>query len=129
MMVQPRPKHILLVEDYEPVREMTAAVLEDRGYRVSTVIDGATMREVLKKDDTVDAIVLDVLTPGEGGASLAQHAKELGIPVVMISGSPDAMRLAEDQGLQLVRKPFKIGELYAAIDKAFASGKFGQREA
>jgi len=26
-------------------------------------------------------------------------------------------------------KPFKIDELYAAIDKALASGEFGQRDA
>jgi hypothetical protein len=51
------------------------AVLEDRGYRVSTVPDGASMRDFLRSDDRVDAIVLDAITPGENGASLALHAK------------------------------------------------------
>jgi DNA-binding response OmpR family regulator len=64
------------------------AVLEDRGYRVSTVPDGASMRDFLRSDDRVDAIVLDAITPGENGASLALHAKDPRLPVVMISGSP-----------------------------------------
>ena len=43
-MSQSEPKRILLVEDYDPVREVTANVLEDRGYRVSTVPGGADAR-------------------------------------------------------------------------------------
>jgi CheY-like chemotaxis protein len=38
-MDQSKPKHILLVEDYDPVRELIANMLEDRGYRVSTAPD------------------------------------------------------------------------------------------
>ncbi len=41
-MGQSKPKHILLVEDYDPVRELIANMLEDRGYRVSTVPAGAS---------------------------------------------------------------------------------------
>jgi len=47
----------------------------------------------------------------------------------MISGSHDAIRLAADHGLQLLRKPFRMEELYAAVDKAVSSGEFGQRSA
>ena len=86
-MGQSKSKHILLVEDYDPVRELIANMLEDRSYRVSTVSAGASMRDFLRADDRVDAIVLNTVTPGENGASLARHAKDLGLPVVMISGS------------------------------------------
>ena len=126
-MSQSEPKRILLVEDYDPVRELTANLLEDRGYRVSTVPGGATMRDFLRTDDRVDAIVLNAVTPGENGASLARHAKDLGLPVVMISGSPEIVSFAAEHGLQLLRKPFRVEELYAALDKALSSGEFGQR--
>ena len=106
-MGKSNPKHILLVEDYDPVRELTANVLEDRGYRVSTVPDGASMRDFLRTDDRVEAIVLNVVTPGENGASLARHAKDLGLPVVMISGSNDEIRLATEHGLQLFANRFR----------------------
>jgi CheY-like chemotaxis protein len=126
-MLQPKAKHILVVEDYDPLRELTAAVLEDRGYRVSTVVDGASMRQFLDTGNQVDAIVLDVLTPGETGASLALYAQELRLPVVMVSGNNDAIKFAAAHELQLLRNPFRMNDLYGALDKAFASGEFGQR--
>jgi len=33
----------------------------------------------------------------------------------------------EEQRLQLLRKPFRVEELYAALDKALSSGESGQR--
>jgi len=128
-MGQSTPKHILLVEDYDPVRELIANMLEDRGYHVSTVPTGGSMRDFLRVDDRVDAIVLNAVTLGENGASLARHAKDLGLPVVMISGSNDEISFAAEQGLQLLRKPFQAEELYGALDTALSSGEFGQRSA
>src|ERR1700757_1613296 len=128
-MSQSEPKRILLVEDYDPVRELTANVLEDHGYRVSAVPGGAMMRDFLRTGARVDAIVLDAVTPGENGASLARHAKDLGLPVVMISGSNDEISFAAEHGLQLLRKPFQAEELYGALDRALSSGEFGQRSA
>jgi DNA-binding response OmpR family regulator len=87
------------------------------------------MRAAIINPDLLDAIVLDASMPGENTASLALHAKDRKLPVVMISGSPTLMKFALDNGLQLLMKPFKIDELYAAIDKALASGEFGQRDA
>jgi DNA-binding NtrC family response regulator len=87
------------------------------------------MRDFQRTDDRVDAIVLDAVTPAENGASLAPHAKDLRLPVVMISGSHDIMSFAAEDGLQPVRKSFRAEELYAALDKALSSGEFGQRRA
>jgi len=129
VMGKSKPKHILLVEHYDPVRELIANMLEDRGYRVSTVPAGASMRDFLRTDDRVDAIVINAVTPGENGASLARHAKDLGLPVVMISGSNDEISFAAERGLQLLRKPFQAEELYGALERALSSGEFGQRSA
>jgi FixJ family two-component response regulator len=65
--------------------------------------------------------------PGEASASLALHLKERGIPVVMISGSPEAMKYAANNDLQILRKPFHLQEIYTAVNTAIASGEFGQR--
>jgi hypothetical protein len=46
--------------------------------------------------------------PGEASASLALPLKERGIPVVMISGSPEAVKFAEDNGLQISAKTFSL---------------------
>jgi DNA-binding response OmpR family regulator len=119
--------HVLVVEPHADVRHTVSALLEDRGYRVSSALDGATMRRELEGDG-FDAIVLAATLYGEDAASLARHARNLRLPVVMmISGHPAAMEFAGDNALQLLRKPFRRQELYAALDQAFASGEFGQR--
>ena len=45
----------------------------------------------------------------------------------MISGSHDKIIFAVDNGLQLLRKPFRYQELIDALNLAFESGDAGQR--
>jgi DNA-binding response OmpR family regulator len=120
-------KHILVVDDNGDVRDVIVASLQTHDFRVSSAPGGSVMRDFLETGDTVDCVILDALMPGEASASLALHLKERGIPVVMISGSPEAMKYAMDNGLQLLRKPFHPQELYSAVNTALASGEFGQR--
>ena len=120
-------KHILVVDDNADVRDVIVDTLQEHSYRVSAASSGSMMRDFLETDDTVDCVILDALMPGEVSASLALHLKERGIPVVMISGSLDATKDAADNGLQLLRKPFRSQELYSAVNTALASGEFGQR--
>jgi DNA-binding NtrC family response regulator len=120
-------KHILVVDDDGDVMAILVDILEDRNYRVSSAVDGIAMRRFLEGDDPVDAIVLDAAMPGEARATLAPVAKDLGLPLVVISGSPDDMQFALDNGLQLLEKPFKAQELIDALTMALDSGEAGQR--
>ena len=121
------PKHILVVDDDGDVREVICDLLLSLGYRVSLARGGETMRAFLDSPDPVDVIVLDANMPGEPSVGLALHAKEQGIRLVMISGNPDAMKAADDQADQLLRKPFRREALEWAIRHALASETFGQR--
>ncbi len=122
------PKHILVVDHSEEIRDTITAMLEDRGYRVSSADSGAAMREVLREGG-IDAVVIDASLHGETSASLAAHARDLHLPLVMISGNDAILAYAADQRLQLLHKPFRIQELCDALAEAFASGQFGQRGA
>ena len=122
-------KHILVVDDDGDVRTVLVDILHDREYRVSSAVDGITMRRFLEGDDPVDAVVLDAAMPGEASVTLALLAKELRLPLVMVSGSPDDMQFALDNGLQMLEKPFKAQQLIDALDKALGSGESGQRPA
>jgi DNA-binding NtrC family response regulator len=112
------PKHILVVDDNGDVRDVIVAILESYDFRVSHAASRALMRDFLQTADPVDCVVLDVLMPGEGNISLALHLKEVGLPVVVISGSHDAMDRAEEYNLQLLRKPFHAQELFDAVNTA-----------
>jgi DNA-binding NtrC family response regulator len=122
-------KHVLVVDDDGDVRGIIVEILQDYNYRVSSADSGAVMRDFLETADPVDCVVLDALMPGETSISLALHLKGVGIPLVMISGSHDAMTYAEENGLQLLRKPFHAQQLYDAVKAALDSGEFGQRDA
>jgi two-component system OmpR family response regulator len=121
---------ILVVDDDQDVRSVLVEMLLEAGFSVTPANSGVAMRESLTtKDHGVDAIVLDCLLPGEPSAQLALHAKSLHLPVVMISGNVEAMKFADDHGLQLLWKPFGAADLMTAINEAMGSGEFGQREA
>lgn len=122
--------HILVVDDDGDVRDVIISMLLDNGFVATAATGGVAMRDILAADAVpIDAIVLDSLMPGEESAALALHAKTLQIPVVMISGSMESIKLAENNGLQLLRKPFRIAQLLQAIQEAIASGQYGQRDA
>jgi two-component system OmpR family response regulator len=122
-----KPKHILIVDDNRGVRDVMAAIFKRSNFRVSSAENGSVMRDFLQTADPVDCVILDALMPGEANISLLLHLKELGLPVVVISGNPDAMESAKESNLQLLRKPFHARELLDAVNTALASGEFGQR--
>lgn len=124
-----RPKHILVVDDDSDVRNILIAILEGNGFYVSSANDGKGMRAILNGDDAIDAVILDAMMYGEASSSLALYAKELRLPVVMISGSPTAMQFAIENHLQLLEKPFRVQELLDALNTAIESGEFGRRAA
>ena len=121
------PLHILVVDDDGDVREIIADTLVDLGYRVSVATGGETMRAFLETPDPVDLIVLDASVPGEPSLSLALHAKDQGIRLVMISGNPAKMHEFHDRADQLLWKPFRREGLKAAIEQALLSTVSGQR--
>jgi CheY-like chemotaxis protein len=122
--------HILVVDDDADVLSVIVETLRISGFIVTAANTGIAMREILagKPLLPIDAIVLDSTMPGEPSTQLAIHAKSLKLPVVMISGSMDAMNFADEHGLQLLRKPFRRPDLLAAIHQAIDSGEFGQRD-
>jgi DNA-binding NtrC family response regulator len=117
-----RPLHILIADDNGSIRSLLTAALEERGDRVITVVGGKSARQALSRD-RIDIAVLDVRMPGEDGHSLALYAKELGLAVVLISGSGEDEGFAERHGLRLLRKPFRLPQLFDALDEALRGGR------
>ena len=120
--------HILVVDDDGDVRDVIANLLVDLGYRVSVANGGERMRAFLETPDPVDLIVLDASMPGEPSVSLALHAKDRGIRLVMISGDPAKMKEFHDRADQLLWKPFRRTELQLAVERALMSAVPGQRQ-
>jgi two-component system, cell cycle sensor histidine kinase and response regulator CckA len=83
---------ILLVDDEESVREVSARILIRQGYRVVTANDGAAAIAVFgPRADEVRLLLTDNDMPTVGGAALivALRRQNPGLPVVIMSGMDD----------------------------------------
>ena len=70
-------ERILLVEDNEDVREVAIMLLDQLGYRVLPVENGAAALAVLEKGEVFDLVFSDIVMPGEpNGLDLARHIRK-----------------------------------------------------
>ena len=113
---------ILLVDDDNAVREVTASMLRELGYAVLEVGSGGAALDLLDGDTNIDLIVLDFVMPGMNGAELARqiHSKFSTLPVLYVTGYADKTTLAEIGDARLVKKPFVGDELANKVHAALA---------
>ncbi len=119
--LKPGGETILLVEDDDLVRKLTARILEGRGFRV---LAAASPREALEiariHADAVDLLLTDVVMPEMSGPDLRQRLEALrpGIPVLFTSGYPDGTPAGLSplgREAHFIQKPFTQKALVAKI--------------
>ncbi len=112
---------ILVVEDDERVRLLTARILRDLGYNVLVSPDA---REALPlgqgHEGSLDLLLTDVVMPEMGGEELADRLRRArpDLRVLYMSGYADhrfVARIAADQGAHFLQKPFCPEELAARV--------------
>jgi signal transduction histidine kinase len=110
---------ILVVDDDNQVRRYVVDSLRDFRYRVIDAATGADALERLRTEP-VDLLVVDFAMPGMNGAEVACAARAIrpNMRVLMISGYADSAAVEAAIGpRRLLRKPFNVGELSAAVAK------------
>lgn len=106
---------VLLVEDEENIRGMTAQFLVSLGYRVLEAADGtAAMRLAAEHGQEIDVLVTDVALPGIRGTEVAERlrAAQPKVRVLFVSGDSDA---EGNGGARMLEKPFDLTELARSI--------------
>ncbi len=80
-------KTILCVDDNEQSLSIRKVMLETRGYRVITALNGREALEIFVRGN-VDLVLTDLVMPELDGTSLVEHVKELSpeTPVILFSG-------------------------------------------
>jgi two-component system cell cycle sensor histidine kinase/response regulator CckA len=115
---------ILLVEDEDVVRRVTARMLESLGYTVLQAADGPSALTLLGAyDGTIDLLMSDVVMPRMGGRELAGHVVKSrpNISVLFASGYSDDVILNRqllEGDVVLLQKPFTLASLSAKIREA-----------
>ena len=112
---------VLVVEDEEAVRGMTARLLESEGYKVLTARDGAEALEAIRSEiGRLDLVIMDAAMPSMNGRELAAQLQELrpGLPVLFMSGYTDdemVRRGLIEPDHPFLSKPFTLEILAGAV--------------
>lgn len=103
---------LLLVEDDELVREITADLLSDLGY---VVREADCAKAALASLEDVTVLITDIGLPDGDGRDLARLARDRvpGIAVVIATGE-----IGEEDGTVWLTKPYNVETLRAALLRA-----------
>jgi CheY-like chemotaxis protein len=121
----------LLVEDEPLVRETATEMLYALGYRAVTAADGNEALSRLAEHPEIALLFTDVVMPGGlGGFALAQAARRLrpDLKVVYATGYAEEAidQRARPENGPMIRKPYRLSELAAAIRDALGSSDGGK---
>lgn len=106
--------HILVVDDDRRLRDLLARFLGDNGYRVTTAANAAEADTRLGQL-VFDALVLDIMMPGENGFDFARRFRvDSALPILMLTARADSKDRIN--GLEIgvddyLAKPFEPREL------------------
>jgi len=115
---------ILVVDDEEAVREVTADLLKDLGYDVATCVDGVDAVEYYTRHaDEIDLILVDLVMPRMGGRECFRALKELNpdVRAILCTGygfNIAAQELLDEGILDFISKPFEPGRLSSVVSRS-----------
>jgi signal transduction histidine kinase/CheY-like chemotaxis protein len=106
---------VLLVDDDERVRDVTARMLESGGHRVDVAGDGEQALRLLRENG-YDMVLTDVVMPKMGGLELAAAVEEIAPQtlVVLASGYP-LDETIDPSVVHFIPKPFQRRQLLESI--------------
>ena len=114
-----------MVEDDPDVRELLSSLLADAGYEVALAADGdEAIGHVAER--APDAVVLDLLLPGETGWEIAPRLHVLAgrrVPIIVATAaSPSLFRLPTEVTC-VIPKPFDPDTVLLAVGSAVRTGR------
>lgn len=105
-----KPQRVLIIEDDDATRQAAVFKLEKEGFAVEQAVDGVQALELLGKDGTLDAILMDIRMPrGDGFHFLeAKHKdpKFSHIPVIVFTNLSQSEYV--DRALSLGAKGYLV---------------------
>ncbi len=118
---------LLLIAHDEILRRTAVRVLEELGYTVTPLSDGASALRLLEQGLVFDLAVVDVDLPVLNGVTTSElmrrhHAL---LPILFCATKGETEGLAEllaSPGVQVLRKPFGMAQLAQAVRQSLAAG-------
>ena len=121
-----RSVSILVADDDDEICSLFSNVLGELGFDVTTVLDGRSALDLMKKT-SFDIALFDVRMPHIDGLALLEEAKRLGSPsqVVIVTGygtsnvADKAMKLG---AYDFITKPFALDDVQKVVSRIVQTG-------
>ena len=124
--------HILIVDDEPGIRQMLSLCFQKSSYRITTAVDAAEASTLLVLEQ-FDAIISDVMMPGEDGIAFLGrvHASWPDLPVVLMTGHAQmqmAVNAIKNGAFDFVCKPFDFDHMRKIVERAVNYSKLQNME-
>ncbi len=128
---KPRP-HILVVDDEHEICQMVMLCLQKTGYDVSTAASAEAAYDMLELM-TYDAIVSDVMMPGQDGITFLGrvHGTWPEVPVILMTGYAQlqmAVNAIKNGAFDFIHKPFDFEHLRKIVGRAINFTRLNRME-
>jgi DNA-binding NtrC family response regulator len=116
-----RRGRILIVDDYEELRDVVCQLVELIGFGAVGVGSVTAARTALEKNgEGIVLIISDAVGTRADGSTIDLVARRHRLPLVMMSGHPVTQAAYEMAGIDFLPKPFRLAELAHRISRAIA---------
>ncbi|MFC1498195.1 response regulator, partial [Verrucomicrobiota bacterium] len=103
-------KKILSIDDEPQVLKCIQSALERRGYELLVTNDPEEGLKILKDDDTINLLLLDIMMPGKDGFELYREIRQFKkIPVLFVTAHPKSFNAEFDSIAKMWEKEFTDG--------------------
>ena len=120
---------ILIIDDERAIRNTLQEILSFEDYEVETASDGKAGLEMAQKNK-YDLVFSDVKMPQMDGLEFLDAAKDIGCPIIMISGHGDietAVAAIKKGAWDFVEKPLDLNHLLQMTKNAIENGSLQQQ--
>jgi CheY-like chemotaxis protein len=114
---------ILVVDDDDAVRDLTVHALEAMNYRVLEAANGRIGFDLFRHHAGIDLVLIDLVMPIMSGRQLATRLRTVDpqCSILFMTGYDDLSGTNDPFAQEMVvKKPFKLVELAAAVERALA---------
>ncbi len=116
---------ILVIDDEEPVLDVVRRFLRIAGHQVLCATNGQDGVNQLTADQQADLVILDLMMPREDTRTTFDRLRQRrpGVPILLCTGLPEAEpapELLRRPGVGMIRKPFRMNELWYAVNQALS---------
>jgi two-component system, NtrC family, sensor kinase len=123
----PEQPSILLIEDEANLRHNLTVLLEDEGYRVVSVEDGAEGIRKLQ-EEPFDLVITDVVMPGVDGFQVMEYLKDYIPDVVVVAitayvSTESAIEALRRGAYDYLGKPFDVDLMQIVIKRALEKAR------